>query len=72
MKKSSTLIKSLQELLYIYFQKYNLTFNTSHLDKVYYYKNLLEKHKDFNEQMKKEIDNYLINLKTKLEINIPL
>lgn len=71
-EKSSNLIESLIELLYIYFNKYLKSNSESILNKIYYYKNLIENHKDFNEDIKFQIDKKLKNIKQKKEINLPI
>lgn len=71
-EKSNNLIESLQELLFIYYNKYLENNNKENLDKIYYYKNLIEKHPNYNDNYKNIIENKLNDLKQKKEINIPL
>lgn len=71
-EKSSNLINSLIELLYIYFEKYLKDNNNDYLNKIYEYKNKIEKHQDFNITIKNDIDNKLKNIKQTLEINLPI
>ena len=55
---SIVLIDSLCKLLYIYYYRHDL-------EKVYYYKSLIEKHNMFNDEYKKIIENVLDKIKTK-------
>ena len=71
-ENSSILIESLTELLYIYFSEYLSNKKETNLNKIYYYKNLIENHKDFNKDIKTQIDNQLKNLKNKEEIDLPI
>ena len=63
-EKSNSLIASLQELLQIYYQQDNM-------EKVKFYKSLIEKHPQYNEKIKEEIEIKLKNFKVKKEIIIP-
>lgn len=63
-EKSSNLIDSLCELLYIYYEKKDL-------NKINYYKEKIENHKDYNKEYKNKIENILKNIKEKETINIP-
>lgn len=69
---SSNLIDSLIELLYIYFEKYLINNTEENLNKIYYYKNLIENHKEYNFMIKEKIDNKLKNIKSKSQINLPI
>lgn len=71
-EKSNILIKSLIELLYIYFDKYLKNKEELFLEKIYFYKNKIENHKDFNSKIKEEIDNKLKIIKEKEQINLPI
>jgi len=71
-QNSDSLIESLIELLYIFYNKYLENKNDENLNKIYYYKNLIENHKDYNETIKYNIEKKLIELKKKEEINIPI
>lgn len=71
-EKSNNLINSLIELLYIYFDKYLKSNEELFLEKIYFYKNKIENHKDFNSKIKEEIDNKLKIIKEKEQINLPL
>lgn len=71
-QNSDSLIESLIELLYIFYNKYLENKNDETLNKIYYYKNLIENHKDYNETIKYNIEKKLIELKKKEEINIPI
>lgn len=71
-EKSSNLINSLIELLYIYFEKYLQDNSNDYLNKIYEYKSKIEKHQDFNITIKNDIDNKLKNIKQTLEINLPI
>lgn len=55
---SSVLIDSLCELLYIYYERHEL-------EKVYYYKNLIDNHELYNGEYKKIIEDVLDKIKTK-------
>ena len=63
-EKSSNLISSLLELLTIYYKK-------GDLDKVNYYKNLIEKHPKFDINIKKDIEDKMKKIKEKITIDIP-
>ncbi len=63
-EKANNLIESLKELLFIYYKENNL-------EKVYYYKNLIEKHPQYNKEIKEEIENVLKDIKEIEEISIP-
>lgn len=71
-EKSSSLIDSLQELLIIYFEKYLITKDKKYLDKINYYKNLIEIHPNYNNETKVFIENKLKQLKTEDQILLPL
>lgn len=71
-EKSSNLINSLIELLYIYFDKFLIDNNDDNLNKVYEYKNKIENHKSYNFKIKKKIDKKLLSIKEKEQINIPI
>lgn len=71
-EKSLCLIESLYELLLIYFEKYLKNNKVEYLNKIYYYKNLIENHPNYNLKIKKTIEDKLIDLKQKEEINIPI
>jgi len=71
-EKSSNLIESLIELLYIYFNKYVNNKNEDLLNKIYYYKNSIENHQNYNNNIKNGIDQKLKNIKQQEEINLPL
>ena len=60
---SSDLIDSLCELLYIYYDGHDL-------EKVYYYKNLIEKHVLYNDEYKKIIEDVIDKIKTKKNLDI--
>ena len=60
---SSVLIDSLCELLYIYYERHEL-------EKVYYYKSLIENHKLYNGEYKKIIEYVLDKIKTKKSLDI--
>ena len=60
---SSDLIDSLCELLYIYYDRRDL-------EKVYYYKNLIEKHVLYNNEYKRIIEDVLEKIKTKKNLDI--
>ena len=60
---SSLLIDSLCELLYIYYERHEL-------EKVYYYKSLIEKHELYNDEYKKIIEDVLDKIKTKKSLDI--
>ena len=68
-EKSSNLIESLIELLYIYFNKYVNNKNENLLNKIYYYKNSIENHQNYNNNIKNDIDQKLKNIKQQEEIN---
>lgn len=63
-EKSSNLIESLLELLIIYYQNKNI-------EKINYYKNLIENHSKYSEEIKLQIENELKKIKYIEEINIP-
>lgn len=71
-EESNNLIESLIELLYIYFDKYINDKKDELLNKVYYYKNLIENHEKYNDNIKEQINNKLKNIKQKKEIEIPI
>ena len=60
---SSILIDSLCELLYIYYERHEL-------EKVYYYKSLIENHELYNDEYKKIIEDVLDKIKTKKSLDI--
>lgn len=63
--KSNILIESLIELLFIYYEKYLIDYR--YLEKLNYYKKLIESHPKYNEKIKELIE---LDLKTKAEINL--
>lgn len=67
---STQLIESLEELLFIYYDKYLLDNNTTYLDKINYYKTLIENHPNYNNNIKLLIENKLKNIKEKTKIII--
>lgn len=69
-EKSDCLIDSLIELFKIYFEKYLSSKDEKILDKVNYYKEKLENHKDFNVETKKTIEQSMKSINDKLTINI--
>ena len=71
-EKSNTLIESLTELILIYFNKYLKNNTDEFLNKIYYYKNLIENHPSYNSKTKETIEEKLKNLKKKEKINIPI
>jgi len=71
-EKSKYLIESLLELLLIYFKKYLRNNDEEYLNKIYYYKNLIENHPNYNSEIKEMIEKELNNLKQKEHINLPI
>lgn len=69
-EKSNNLIESLEELLFIYYEKYIFNNNNEDLNKLNYYKNLIEIHSNYNDNIKNLIEIKLKNIKTKNLINI--
>ncbi|MBQ7031431.1 MAG: SEL1-like repeat protein [Bacilli bacterium] len=69
-EKSNSLIESLEELLSIYYEKYIITNNSDYLNKLNYYKNLIELHPNYNDDVKYLIEEKLKNIKIKNKINI--
>ena len=71
-EKSNSLIESLQELIFIYFEKYYLTRENNYLSKINHYKNLIEKHPKYTNNIKKSIEEKFVNIKKKKTIILPL
>lgn len=67
---SNNLISSLIELLNIYYESYLRTKSSIDKDKVFFYKEKIETHSEFNEEIKKDLEEKLNNIKNKLEINL--
>jgi len=71
-EKSINLIDSLKELFYIHYNEHQKTKDKNNLNKMYYYKELIEKHKDFDNSVKQEIENKIKNSQNIEKINIDL
>ena len=69
-EKSSSLIESLMELLLIYFEKYNIDNDNSNLEKINYYKHLIETHPKYNKNIKDNLEIKLNQIQNKELINI--
>ncbi len=65
------LIESLEELLWIYYDQYLNNNDDSTLAKVYYYKDLIEKHPQYNNDIANLINNKLNQIKKKKKIILP-
>ena len=70
-ENSNMLIESLQELLFIYYDLYQKEKNDNYLSKIYFYKDKIEKHPKFNENIKKKIEEKLKNIKKRSKIILP-
>ncbi|MBE6156558.1 MAG: SEL1-like repeat protein [Firmicutes bacterium] len=68
---SNTLIESLEELLYIYYEKYLNNKTNEILNKINHYKTRIENHPQYNDKIKKSIESKLEKLKQKNLIKIP-
>lgn len=71
-EKSSSLINSLIELLYIYYELYLDNHKTSTKEKCLLYKNLIEHHKDYNNTIKKNIEDKIQDIKKIDKINLSI
>ncbi len=72
-ESSESLVYSLEELIYIYYELYiKNNLSEEYLNKLNYYINLIEKHHDYNSDIAKRINTNLSDLKKeKLNINLP-
>ncbi len=71
-EKSSNLIVSLIELLNIYYSKYLETHQKEDQEKIYYYKEKIENHPDFNIDIKKEIEQKLNILNNRIALDLDI
>lgn len=67
---SQKLIESLHELLLIYYEKYLTNNDNESFNKINYYKELIEKHPNYNDKLKNLIENNLKDIRQKNPINI--